>query len=117
MNKQKLLQQKEQRRKQRVRSKIFGTKECPRLSAYRSNTSIFLQIIDDNSGVTIVSAHSKEIKSKAKKLDVAFELGKVIAKKALEKDIKKVVFDRGGNLYHGRIKSAADGAREGGLEF
>ena len=125
MNKTKEKIAKKIRRKAKIRAKISGTKEVPRLSVYRSNTSIFLQVIDDSSSKTIVSAHSREIKvKKAKKDDeqagkvaVAFELGKLIAKKAIDKKVKTVVFDRGGNKYHGRTKAVADGAREAGLKF
>lgn len=113
----KLKQEQKSRRQGRIRAKVSGTAETPRLSVFRSNTGMFLQIIDDTKGVTLVSAHSKEVKIKGKKVAISFELGKLIAKKALDKKIAKVVFDRGGNKYHGRVKMAADGAREGGLIF
>jgi len=105
------------RRKGRVRAKISGTAARPRLSVFRSNTGMYLQLIDDDKGVTLVSAHSKELKALKKKVVVSEALGKLIAEKAMAKNIKSVVFDRGGNLYTGRIKAVADGARAGGLDF
>lgn len=110
-------QQKRLRRKGRVRAKISGTGTCPRLSVFKSNTGIYLQIIDDVKRVTLVSANAKELKTKLKKMEASLELGKLIAKKALEQKIEKVVFDRGANKYHGRVKAVADGAREAGLIF
>ncbi|MDD4495181.1 MAG: 50S ribosomal protein L18 [Eubacteriales bacterium] len=106
----------------KVRNKISGTTERPRLNVYRSLTNIYAQVIDDTSGTTLVSASSLEASLKGKlknggNRDVAKEVGKLVAQKALEKDIKKVVFDRGGYIYHGRVKELADGAREAGLEF
>lgn len=117
MNNQKAKNILHARRKGRVRAKISGTAARPRLNVFRSNTGMFLQLIDDENGVTLVSAHSKEIKGIIKKSLVAEALGKSLAEKAVAKKITKVVFDRGGNLYTGRIKAAADGARAGGLEF
>ncbi len=117
MNKEKIKKDKRERRKIRVRAKIKGTSERPRLSVFRSNKGMFLQIIDDTKGYTLVSAYTKEIDKKDKKTAISFELGKLIAKKAIEKGIKKVVFDRNGYKYHGRVKAVADGAREGGLIF
>ena len=110
---------KRDRRRGRIRAKIQGTKACPRLSVFRSNISIYLQLIDDSKGVTIVSANSKEIKSKksANKTEIAEETGKLLAKKAGEKKITTAVFDRGGYCYHGRVKAAAEGARSAGLKF
>ena len=105
------------RRHNRVRAKVAGTKEVPRLSVFRSNRGFFIQLIDDNEGKTLASVDSKEIKEVKKKTDTAKEGGKLIAKKALEKKITKAVFDRGGYKYHGRIKAVAEGAREGGLKF
>jgi len=105
------------RRRGRIRVKISGTAECPRLSVFRSNTGMYLQLINDEKGLTLASAYSKEIKGKMKKTEIANALGKLIAEKALAKKIKTVVFDRGGNFYTGRVKAAAEGAREGGLEF
>lgn len=100
----------------RVRSRINGTEERPRLSVFRSNKAVFIQLIDDVTGKTLASAHSKEI-TKGNKTEKSTELGKLIAKKATEKGITKVVFDRGGYLYHGRVKAIADAAREAGLVF
>jgi len=117
MNKSQEKNRKTAARHKRVRAKIKGTKDCPRLSVFRSNYGLFVQLIDDDKGETIVSAATKEITSEAAKKEVSFELGKLIAKKALEKKISVVVFDRGGYKYHGRVKSLAEGAREGGLEF
>lgn len=116
--KAKIKSQKRQRRRQRVRAKISGTKETPRLNVFRSLKHINVQLIDDSIGKTLVSASDLEIKAKkASKLDLAKEVGKLIAKKALDSKIKKVVFDRAGYKYHGRVKAIAEGAREGGLEF
>ena len=109
------------RRKERIRKKVAGTQERPRLSLYRSVSNIFAQIIDDQAGRTILatSTLSKDFKDKkdAGNLKGAKQLGLSLAKKALAKGIDKVVFDRGGFLFHGRIKAFADGAREGGLKF
>jgi len=106
------------KRRKRVRSKIFGTAEIPRLSLYKSNKGLFIQLINDEAGNTLASASDKEVEASGKnKTFVAHEIGKLIAKKALEKDIKKIIFDKGSYKYHGRVKAAADGAREGGLKF
>lgn len=106
------------RRKARVRSKVKGTPERPRLSVFRSLKHISAQIIDDVNGKTLVSAKDQEIKTDKKtKTELAAEVGSSVAKKALEKNIKQVVFDRGGNKYIGRVKAVAEGARNGGLEF
>jgi len=104
------------RRHKRVRAKVFGTADCPRLSIYRSLNHIYAQVIDDNSGKTIVSASDKGI-NKGTKTEKAAEVGKAIAKEALEKNIGKVVFDRGMFKYHGRVKAVADSAREAGLQI
>ena len=108
-----------QRRHLRVRRKISGTPECPRLCVYRSNTNVYAQIIDDVAGNTLVSCSTldKEIKTKHANKEDAKEVGTLIAKKAIEKNIKKVVFDRGGYIYHGVVKELAEAAREAGLEF
>lgn len=108
-----------QRRHLRVRRKISGTAECPRLCVYRSNTNLYAQIIDDVAGNTIVSASTldKSVKNKHANKEAAKEVGTLIAKKAAEKNIETVVFDRGGYIYHGVIKELADAAREGGLKF
>ena len=107
------------KRHQRVRKNISGTAERPRLSVYRSLNHIYAQIIDDTKGTTLVSASSldKEFEGYGGNIDGAKAVGNLVAKKALEKGIKAVVFDRGGYIYHGRVAALADGAREGGLEF
>jgi large subunit ribosomal protein L18 len=105
------------RRQRRIRKQIIGTQERPRLNVSKSNTSLFLQLINDERGVTLVSAHSRELKTKKTKVEASFELGKLLAEKAIASKISSVVFDRGGNRYTGRIKAAAEGAREGGLQF
>ncbi len=107
------------RRHARVRTKISGTAERPRLCVYRSNNNLYVQVIDDVKATTLVSASTldKEIKTKHSNKEAAKELGALIAKRALEKDIKTVVFDRGGYIYHGVVKELAEAAREGGLEF
>ena len=106
-------------RHKRVRAKISGTPERPRLCVYRSLANISAQIIDDVNGVTLVSASSldKDLENYGGNKDAAKLVGKKIAERALEKGIKGVVFDRGGYVYHGRVASLADGAREGGLAF
>lgn len=108
-----------QRRHLRVRTKISGTAECPRLCVYRSNTNLYAQIIDDVAGNTLVSCSTldKDVKTKHANKEAAKEVGTLIAKKAIEKNIKTVVFDRGGYIYHGVVKELAEAAREGGLEF
>ncbi len=103
-------------RHQRVRKSVSGTSTRPRLSVYRSNTHIYVQIIDDTKGHTLVAANTKELKL-AKNLEAATALGEAIAKKALKAKIKAVVFDRSGYLYAGRIKALAEAARAAGLEF
>ena len=107
------------RRHKRVRNKISGTAECPRLCVFRSNTGIYAQVIDDVKGVTLVAASTldKEVKTKHSNKEAAKEVGAMIAKKALEKNIDTVVFDRGGYIYHGVVKELAEAAREGGLKF
>ena len=107
------------RRHLRVRKKISGTAECPRLCVYRSNSNLYAQIIDDVAGNTIVSASTldKDVKTKHANKEAAKEVGTLIAKKAIEKNIKTVVFDRGGYIYHGVVKELAEAAREAGLEF
>ncbi len=109
--------EKRQKIKRRVRRNIFGTAERPRLSVYRSNKEIYAQLVDDNTGVTLVSASSREKAEGATKTEKAASVGKSIAEKAKSKGIEVVVFDRNGFVYHGRIKALADGAREGGLKF
>lgn len=108
-----------ERRHIRVRRKISGTSECPRLCVYRSNSNIYAQIIDDVKGETIVSASTldKAVKIKKSNKEAAKEVGTLIAKRAIEKNIKNVVYDRGGYIYHGVVKELAEAAREAGLEF
>lgn len=106
------------RRHVRVRNKIAGTNECPRLNVFRSNSHIFAQIIDDEKGTTLVSSSSVELKLKnGGNVDGAKLVGADIASKATKAGIKNVVFDRGGYQYHGRVAALADAARENGLEF
>lgn len=117
-------QQKIARRHTRIRATISGTAQRPRLSVFRSLKGVYLQLIDDNSGKTLVSANSKtdfdkkvDVGERAGKVAVSYALGKVLAEKAKTAGITKVVFDRGGYRFHGRVKAVADGARDGGLEF
>lgn len=123
MNKFELKKKRQQRRKLSVRKKITGTQDRPRMTVYRSLNNIFVQIINDEEGKTMLSASSidKEIKaqisSTAKKSDLSKIVGKAIAQRALENNITKVVFDRNGYIYHGRVKALADSARENGLNF
>ena len=105
------------RRHRRVRRKVVGMPDRPRLTVFRSNTGIYAQVIDDLEGRTLVSASSLEIKESGNKSDIAGKVGELLAAKAKEKNIDKVVFDRGGYLYHGRVKALADGARKGGIQF
>ncbi len=107
------------RRHKRVRGKISGTSDCPRLNVYRSSANIYAQIIDDVAGVTLCAASTldKEFTGNGSNKEAAREVGKMIAKKAIEKGIKDVVFDRGGYIFHGRVKELAEGARECGLNF
>lgn len=110
--------EKRQRRHKKIRAKIFGTADRPRLSVFRSPKHIYAQLIDDDKGKILASASDLEFKGKKKaKTDKAKEIGNLIAKKAVENKIEKAVFDRGGYKYHGRVKALADGAREGGLKF
>jgi len=119
INKQKQKNNLKFRRKIRVRSKLSGSASRPRVSVYRSLGHIYAQLINDVKGETLVSASDLELgKNKGKKkIELALEVGKTLAKKALDKKIKKVIFDRSIYKYHGRIKAVADGLREGGLEF
>ena len=105
-----------QRIHNRIRAKLSGTESRPRLNVYRSLNNIYAQLIDDEKGVTLVSASTIKLKTGGN-VAAAREIGKTVAELAVEKGIKKVVFDRGGFLYHGRIKALADAAREAGLEF
>lgn len=104
------------RRHVKVRKKIMGTKDKPRLSVYRSGKHIYAQIIDDGIGKTLVAESDLKM-DKGTKLEKAFELGKKLTQKAVKKKISQVIFDRGGFLYHGRVAKLAEGAREGGLKF
>ncbi|MBQ4641869.1 MAG: 50S ribosomal protein L18 [Oscillospiraceae bacterium] len=108
-----------QKRHVRVRGKISGTPECPRLNVFRSNANIYAQIIDDVNGVTLVSANTleKDFEGSTGNAEAAKKVGLVIAERAKAKGIEQVVFDRGGYVYHGRVAALADGAREGGLKF
>lgn len=111
-----------QARHDRLRKRVVGTEQRPRLSVFRSLSNLYAQVIDDESGKTIVSASTvdKELKPVVKSggnIDAAKAVGELVAKRAVEKGIKQVVFDRGGFQYHGRVKALADAAREGGLEF
>ncbi len=112
--------EKRQRIKFRIRKSVSGTLSNPRLSVFRSNKEIYAQLIDDATGVTIVAASSRDKELSGLKLnnvEIAAKVGDLIAKKALVAGVQTVVFDRGGYLYHGRVKSLADGARNGGLNF
>ena len=103
--------------KYRVRNKISGTATCPRMSVFRSNKQIYVQVIDDLSGKTLAAASSLGMTEKMPKKEQAAKVGELIAKKAQEAGIKAVVFDRGGFIYQGKIQALADAAREAGLEF
>lgn len=107
------------RRHARVRTKVSGTAERPRLCVFRSNSNLYAQIIDDVAGITLVAASTldKEIKTKKSNIEAAKEVGALIAKRAAAKNIKTVVYDRGGYIFHGVVKALAEAAREGGLEF
>ena len=104
----------------RIRKKVVGTAQKPRMSVFRSNAEIYVQLIDDTNGVTLAAASSREkdiAAQKVTRVEKSKLVGAAIARKAKDLGIENVVFDRGGNLYHGRVKSVADGAREGGLQF
>ena len=108
-----------QRIKFRIKKIVSGTAQKPRLVVFRSNSEIYAQVIDDTKGVTLVAAssHDKDLKATGTKTEKAKQVGQAIAKKALAAGIESISFDRGGYLYHGRVKSLAEGAREGGLKF
>ena len=111
-------QLKRQRIHKKIRAKIFGTKDRPRLSVFRSANHMYAQLIDDDKAKVLASVSDLKLKlAKGNKTSHAMEIGKLIAKEAIAKKIEKVVFDRGGNVFHGRVKAVADGAREGGLKF
>ena len=105
------------RRRYKIQRVVRGTTSRPRLVVFRSNASIYAQLVDDSKGFTIASSSSRNLETKAKKTELSKLTGKAIAEIAKEKGITSVVFDRNGYLYHGRIKALADGAREGGLQF
>lgn len=105
------------RRHNRVRAKVSGTADVPRLNIFRSNRGLYIQLIDDVAGKTLLSITDEEVKAGKTKVEKSKEAGKLIAEKAQKAGIKKVVFDRGGYQYHGRTQAVAEGAREGGLEF
>ena len=117
MNKQATKNLKQQLRKGRVRSRVSGTEQRPRLSVFRSNSNISAQVIDDATGKTLATSSTTILKAAGKKVEQAIAVGTDIAAKAVAKGIKVVVFDRGGYKYHGRVKALADAAREGGLQF
>ncbi|MBU1557831.1 50S ribosomal protein L18 [Patescibacteria group bacterium] len=116
MDKSKVKAEKRIRRHNRIRAKVKGTGDMPRLSVFKSNTAIYAQIIDDKKGLTLVSSSSNQVKGKTV-FEKAQLVGLDIAKKAVEKKVLKVVFDRGGYIYTGKVKALAEGAREGGLKF
>ena len=105
------------KRHRKIRQNLSGTETAPRLRLFRSNSAIYAQIIDDTKGITVVSSSSLELKIKNNNLEAAAAVGKDIAEKAKKAKIKTVVFDRGGYIYHGRVKALAEAARENGLEF
>ncbi len=112
--------EKRDKRHRRIRKKVWGSTECPRLAVFRSLRHIYGQIISDDEGKTLVAASSLSVEIKGRsgsKAEIAKEVGKLLAQKAQEKGIETVVFDRGGYKYHGRVEALADGAREGGLRF
>ena len=105
------------RRRGRIRRRIFGTAERPRLSVYRSNVHIYAQLIDDLEGRTLVAADSREVEGAENRTDAARQVGELLANRAGDAGIETAIFDRGGNKYHGRVAALAEGARSGGLEF
>ncbi len=122
MSQKNIREEARQKRKTRIRKRIFGTEQRPRLSVFRSAKHIYAQIVVDSTGSTLLAASSlspeiKEELGKLKKSEAAKKVGELLGRKAAEKNIRKVVFDRNGFLYHGRIKALAEGARESGLEF
>ena len=105
------------RRRARIRRRLIGTAERPRLSVYRSNVHIYAQLVDDEAGRTLAAADSREVGEAENRKEAAQKVGELIARRAQDADIEAVVFDRGGNKYHGRIAALARGAREGGLKL
>jgi len=106
-----------EKRKRRVRGKINGTSDRPRLSVFRSNRHIYAQLIDDEEGKTLVAASDFDLEEGGSNKEVAFKVGQCLAEKANDQNIGKAVFDRGGYKYHGRVEAVADGVRDGGLDF
>ncbi|MBL0701667.1 MAG: 50S ribosomal protein L18 [Spiroplasma sp.] len=105
------------RRHTRLRKKITGTAETPRLNVFRSNKAVYVQVIDDAKGITLVSASSKELKLENNNIETCTKVGELVAKKAIKAGISEVKFDRGGYTYHGKVKALADAARKEGLKF
>jgi len=114
---QALKRKKRLRNKARIRKRIYGSSDVPRLCVFKSTKHIYAQLIDDTKELTLYSESSLRLKASGKPVDIAHQVGQELAQKALEKKIKSVVFDRSGFIYHGRVKALADGAREGGLKF
>jgi large subunit ribosomal protein L18 len=108
---------KREKRRSRVRRKAFGTAERPRLSVYRSNVHVYAQLIDDLRGYTLAAADSREVEGAESRVDAARRVGELVARRALESGVETVVFDRGGNKYHGRVAALAEGARSAGLRL
>ncbi|WKZ24409.1 MAG: 50S ribosomal protein L18 [Patescibacteria group bacterium] len=117
MNKQQQTLMIKKRRQRKIRSVIVGTAERPRFNVSKSNRHFYVQLIDDASGKTLAGIHSREVKTKGNKTETAKAVGILLAEKAKDLKIDKVVFDRGGNRYTGRVRAAAEGAREAGLQF
>lgn len=116
----KIKREKRIRRHKKIRAKIKGTNERPRLCVFKSLNHIYAQLIDDDKGKVLVAANDQELKNKKQlkgKIKTSFEVGKLLAEKAVKSKIEKVVFDRGGFVFHGRVKALAEGAKEGGLKF
>ena len=106
-----------EKRRKRVRRRIYGTAERPRLSVYRSNVHIYAQLVDDDEGHTLVAADTREAGDAENRVEAARKVGELVAERAKEADIEEAVFDRGGNRYHGRVAALAEGARSGGLKL
>ena len=106
-----------EKRRKRVRRRIYGTAERPRLSVYRSNVHIYAQLVDDDEGHTLVAADTREAGDAENRVEAARKVGELVAERAKAADIEEVVFDRGGNRYHGRVAALAEGARSGGLKL
>jgi large subunit ribosomal protein L18 len=106
-----------EKRRQRLRRRIYGTAERPRLSVYRSNVHIYAQLVDDDEGNTLAAADSREVGDAENRTEAARKVGELVAQRAKDADLEEVVFDRGGNKYHGRVAALAEGARSGGLKL